>query len=118
MFRPCSRSCSCCPCLRSPSCCCGCQAADSRAQALESQRRAEVAARVREVTDLAYLHDEISPALAGAVIGRTRGLGEHSGIPELQTALDDVLQLAREHRASEPDLAVIVIDTVRRTGLA
>jgi hypothetical protein len=93
-------------------------ARESARHAEVEARRAEVAARVREVTDLAYLHDEISPALAGAVIGRTRGLGEHSGIPELQTALDDVLDLAREHRASEPDLAVIVIDTVRRTGLA
>ncbi|WP_104108317.1 hypothetical protein [Nocardioides sp. 616] len=88
-----------------------------QAQARESARRAAIQARVREVTDLAYLHDEISPALAGAVIERTRGLGSETPVAELERALDDVLGLARQHRTSESDLAVIVIDTVRRNEL-
>lgn len=87
-------------------------------QRRESRRHAIALARVRQVTDLAYLHDEISTGLAGAVIGRTRGLGPDSAVLELESALDDVLDLAREHRAQEPDLATIVIDTVRTRELS
>lgn len=88
-----------------------------RAQRGESRRHALARSKVDEVTDLAYLHDEISPALAGAVIDRTKGLGADASIHALEQALDDVLDLARQHRAEEPDLAVIVIDTVRRNEL-
>lgn len=84
-------------------------------QRRETGRHAAALSRVRQVTDLAYLHDEISTGLAGAVIARTRGLGPDSGTRELEEALDDVLLLAREHRNAEPDLATIVIDTVRST---
>ncbi|WP_185994351.1 hypothetical protein [Nocardioides campestrisoli] len=83
----------------------------------DSRRRDRALTKVRQVTDLAYHHDEISPALAGAVIHRTRGLGPDTPAPALESALDDVLDLARGHRAEEPDLAAIVIDTVRGNEL-
>ena len=70
--------------------------------------------RVKEVTDLAYAHDEISEALAGAVIDRTRGVTADTSVHTLEAVLEDVLELARQHRATEPDLAVILIDTARR----
>ena len=70
--------------------------------------------RVKEVIDLAYAHDEISEALAGALIDRTRGVTADTSVHTLEAILDDVLALARDHRETEPDLAVIVIDTVRR----
>ena len=79
-----------------------------------SQRLRAAQQRVREVTDVAYAHDEISPALASAVIDRTRGLTADSSVHALEAAVEDVLALARQHRASEPDLAVILIDTARR----
>ena len=82
-------------------------------QRAASRRQLEAHARVQRVTDLAYLHDELSPALAGAIIDRTRGLRADSPAVDLERALDDVLDLARTHRAQEPDLATIVIDTVR-----
>lgn len=78
-----------------------------------SRRRALIRSRIKQVTDLAYLHDEISTGLAGAVIERTKGLGTDTSVHELEAALDDVLAIARAHRTEEPDLATIVIDTVR-----
>lgn len=80
-----------------------------------STRRLELARRrVRAATDLAYAHDEISPKLAGAIIERTRGLRDDHSVHTLEKAVDDVLALARQHREEEPDLAVIVIDELRR----
>ena len=80
-----------------------------------SSRRLELARRrVRAATELAYDHDEISPHLAGAIIERTRGLGDDSSVHTLEKAVEDVLALARAHRTEEPDLAVIVIDVLRR----
>src|SRR5690606_39279352 len=86
----------------------------SRGQASSSRRLGAARERIRIATDLAWAHDEISPALAGAIIARTRGLREDSPVQTLEDAIDDVLTLARQHRATEPDLAVIVIDSVRR----
>ncbi|WP_110240504.1 hypothetical protein [Nocardioides gilvus] len=88
----------------------------SRGQATSTRRIEAARERVRIATDLAYSHDEISPALAGAIIARTRGLREDSSVHSLEDAIDDVLTLARQHRETEPDLAVIVIDSVRREG--
>lgn len=88
----------------------------SRGQASSTRRLDAARQRVRIATDLAYSHDEISPALAGAIIARTRGLREDSSVHSLEDAVDDVLTLARQHRETEPDLAVIVIDSVRREG--
>lgn len=80
-----------------------------------SPRRLDAARwRVKAAADLAYAHDEISPHLAGAIIDRTRGLSEDDDVTTLEDAVEDVLALAREHRTDEPDLAVIVIDTLRR----
>lgn len=81
----------------------------TQARRLDLARR-----RVKVATDLAYSHDEISPKLAGAIIDRTRGLREDHSVHTLEKAIDDVLDLARQHRAEEPDLAVIVIDELRR----
>lgn len=88
-----------------------------RGQSAESSRHAAARLRLQKVVDLAWLHDEISPALAGAVIDRTRGLGPESSVQELESALDDVLDISRRHRAEEPDLATIFIDTVRSNEL-
>ena len=79
-----------------------------------AQRLRVAQQRVREVTDVAYAHDEISAGLASAVIDRTRGLGPDSSVHSLESAVEDVLALARQHRVDEPDLAVILIDTARR----
>ena len=80
-----------------------------------STRRLEVARwRVRAVTDVAYAHDEISAGLAGGIIELTRGLNDDDSVHTLEKAIEDVLALARSHRGDEPDLAVIVIDTLRR----
>lgn len=79
-----------------------------------SRRLERARRRVKVATDLAYAHDDLSPQLAGAIIERTRGLGEDHPVQELEAAVEDVLALARRHRAEEPELAVIVIDELRR----
>lgn len=76
---------------------------------LERARR-----RVKVATDLAYAYDDLYPVLAGAIIQRTRGLGEDHLVQDLEDAVEDVLALARQHRDAEPELAVIVIDELRR----
>jgi len=78
-----------------------------------AQHTSELRARLAAVVDVAYAHDELSPALAGAVIERTARLRSDAHPDDLENALADVLAIARAHRASEPDLAVIVIDTAR-----
>ncbi|GGD12273.1 hypothetical protein [Nocardioides daphniae] len=82
--------------------------------AVSPVRLERVRRQVKAAKDLAYAHDEISPHLAGAIIARTRGLHEDDPVRTLEEAVEDVLALAREHRGEEPDLAVIVIDTLRR----
>lgn len=79
-----------------------------------SERLRTARSRVKAVVDVAYAHDEISEALAGAVIDRTRGINDDTSAPALEAVLEDVLALARAHRTTEPDLAVILIDTARR----
>ncbi len=78
-----------------------------------SRRAAQLRRRVQAVVDVAYVHDELSPALAGAVIERTATLRSDAHPDDLERALADVLAIARAHRSTEPDLAVIVIDTAR-----
>ncbi|QCX28899.1 hypothetical protein [Nocardioides jishulii] len=85
-----------------------------RTPSVSPRRLAAARWRVKAATDLAYAHDEISPHLAGSIIARTRGLNEDDDVSTLEDAVEDVLALARQHRAEEPDLAVIVIDTLRR----
>lgn len=72
-----------------------------------------MAERVRLATDLAYDHLDVSPALADALIVATRNL-DLGDARELREAQARMLDLAREHRRVEPDLAAIVIDTLRR----
>ncbi|WP_107704470.1 hypothetical protein [Nocardioides allogilvus] len=84
---------------------------DKQARALESGR----AARVREAVDLAYQHLEISPALADALIDASRDV-DYGSPAHVQSTTERLLGIAREHRGAEPDLAVIIIDTLRRTA--
>lgn len=83
-------------------------------QATSTHRLDLARRRVKAATDLAYAHDELSPHLADAIIAVTRGLGEDQSVQTLEAAIDEILALAREHRAEEPELAVIVIDELRR----
>jgi hypothetical protein len=72
----------------------------------------ELAVRVRRATDLAYDHLDLSPTLADALIVATRDLDLRDA-RQLNEAAARMLDLAREHRRDEPDLSVIVIDTLR-----
>lgn len=82
---------------------------DRDAQALQAGR----ADRVREAIDLAYQHLELSPALADAIIDNSQEV-DYGSPATVQATTERLLTLAREHRAEEPDLAVIIIDTLRR----
>lgn len=84
-----------------------------RGQPAETHRHRLARVRVQRAADLAWDHDEISEALAGAIIERTRGLRPDLPVEVLEQAVEDVLHLAREHREQEPALATIVIDTLR-----
>ena len=77
----------------------------------------ELAERVSRATDLAYDHLDISPALADALIVATRDLDLRDA-RQLDEAAARMLDLAREHRRDEPDLSVIVIDTLRHPPAA
>ena len=68
---------------------------------------------MREAVDLAYQHLEISPALADALIDASRDV-DYGSPAHVQATTERLLTLAREHRVAEPDLAVIIIDTLRR----
>ena len=81
---------------------------DKRVTAIE-------AGRVREAVDLAYQHLEISPALADALIDSSRDV-DYSSPVHVQATTERLLDIARDHRGAEPDLAVIIIDTLRRTS--
>lgn len=81
---------------------------DKRVTAIE-------AGRVREAVDLAYQHLELSPALADALIDASRGV-DYASTLQVQETSERLLSVARDHRVAEPDLAVIIIDTLRRTS--
>lgn len=82
---------------------------DKQVRALEEGQ----ARRVREAVDLAYQHLEISPALADALIDASRDV-DHGSPTAVRATTERLLALAREHRVAEPDLAAIIIDTLRR----
>lgn len=82
---------------------------DARVRAAEAAR----AGRVREALDLAYQHLELSPALADAVIESGRVV-DYASPAHVQRTTERLLAVAREHRGAEPDLALILIDTLRR----
>lgn len=79
------------------------------------QTTAIEAARVRDAVDLAYQHLEISPALADALIDSGRDV-DYASPAHVQATSERLLAIARDHRVAEPDLAVIIIDTLRRTA--
>jgi len=87
----------------------GDQRADRRSRALE----AVLAEQVRRAVDVAYDHLELSSALADALLDATGEL-DLADPHQLRIGHARMLEVAREHRRTEPDLAVIVIDTLRR----
>lgn len=68
---------------------------------------------VDQVRDLAWDHDELDPELCGAVLDRLGRSAVPLSVAQARAALDDVLTLARAHRETSPQLATILIDTIR-----
>jgi len=81
-----------------------------RAMSAIEQGRAD---RVREAVDVAYQNLELSPGLADAVIEASRDV-DYGSPGTIQATTERLLGLARAHRHEEPDLAIILIDTLRR----
>lgn len=70
-------------------------------------------ARVREAVDTAYQHLEISPKLADEVIEASRDV-DYGSPSTVQATTERLLAIARAERGQEPDLAIILIDILRR----
>lgn len=71
-------------------------------------------ALVEQVRDLAWDHEPLDPQLCGAVLDRLALYDRNPTPTSARQVLDDVLGIARKHRETSPDLATILIDTIRK----
>lgn len=78
-----------------------------------SRAMREHEAFARDMQDLALSHVDVSPNLAKAVLDRIR-IGRVATLAHPPNTLgDDLINLALEHRANEPDFATILTDSIR-----
>lgn len=76
-----------------------------------SLRQRRVAEIVAQAKDLAWSQRDLDPELAGLVIAHIRGIDERG--PAVPADLDDLLELAYQHRESSPYLSPTLIDLIR-----